>query len=70
MTDRWSDKNEIARLLSVSPKCVSSTKKRFQRLVLCLIEAVLVVLGKIRKSRTSSYQKLATDLILNESNEE
>ncbi|RMZ95398.1 hypothetical protein BpHYR1_030153 [Brachionus plicatilis] len=32
-----------------------------QRLVLYLIEAVLVDLGKIRKNPTSSYQKLATD---------
>ncbi|RMZ94658.1 hypothetical protein BpHYR1_050796 [Brachionus plicatilis] len=45
--------NEIAKLLGVSPKCVSSTKK--------LYEETGSVSDRSRSDPTSSYQKLATD---------
>ena len=65
--------NEIAKLLGVSPKCVSSTKKRYEetgsvsdrsrsgRPRKLTFRDENYIFREIRKDPTSSYQKLATD---------
>ncbi|RNA24013.1 Homeodomain-like DNA binding domain-containing transcription [Brachionus plicatilis] len=65
--------NEIAKLLGVSPKCVSSTEKRYEetssvsnrsssgRPWKLTLRDENYIFREIRKDPTSSYQKLATD---------
>ena len=65
--------NEIANMLGVSPKCVSSTKKRYEetgtvsdrsrsgRPRNLTFRDENYIFREIRKDPTSSYQKLATD---------
>ncbi|RNA08427.1 hypothetical protein BpHYR1_007925 [Brachionus plicatilis] len=65
--------NEIAKLSGVSPKCGSSTKKRYEetgsvsdrsrsgRLWKLTLRDENYIFREIRKDPTSSYQKLSTD---------
>ncbi|RNA19634.1 Homeodomain-like DNA binding domain-containing transcription factor, partial [Brachionus plicatilis] len=65
--------NEIAKLLGVSPKCVSSTKKRYEetgtvsdrsrsgRPRKLTLRDESYIFREIRKYPSSSYQKLYTD---------
>ncbi|RNA12622.1 hypothetical protein BpHYR1_053170 [Brachionus plicatilis] len=54
--------NEIAKLLGVSSKCVSSTKQRYSETgTLSVPSRIASPQKEIRKNPTSSYQKVATD---------
>nr|QNH67894.1 ATP-binding cassette transporter subfamily D member 4 [Brachionus rotundiformis] len=61
LKSRDKKQNEIANMLGVSPKCVSSTKKRYEETVLCLIEAVL---SPIERSKSGVNRDLIRELMI------